>query len=283
MADVRRELLEKSRRQAKRRQRLWLMLFVILLISILVGTVFFLRWEEIRISTISVSGNKVVKTEDLDGYIKTQISGMWFWVIPKNNSLFINKLSLGQGVRQQFPDISKLEIKRVGFNKLDLKVYERSPKFLWCQSGEIEKCFYVDETGFIFAEAPNFSGNILFKIYGLLSQGPVGSRPIARSSFVGLVKIIDTLPDLFRASGLDVAQSEKLLIDKYGDCRVTVIGLSSGNDWQFIFHYQQDLSELASNLNTIFNSSEFKADKASLGSLDYIDLRFGKKVFYKFK
>jgi hypothetical protein len=326
MADVRRELLEKSKAKAKRRRRIWQGIFATLFVLFIIGIILFLRWEKIRVATIEIAGNKTVQTEDLKKYIENKITGQWFYLIPKNNSLFVSKHDLGQNILVDFPDISEIKIKRDGFTKLDLKVSERAPEILWCRknastvvsvpvvspvvatattgsstsavlqlrqdyveagstgtTSDNDKCFYSDKTGFIFADAPNFSGNVMFKVYGLLSDEPIGGRPLPQEDFTDLLQTIDALPELFKTAGLSAVTPKNLSMDSYGDCKVTIAGTDLIPDWQVIFHYRQDLNEVANNLHTIFSSTEFKADKANSGALDYIDLRFGKKVFYKFK
>ena len=44
--------------------------------------------------------------------------------------------------------------------KLEIAVLEREEWAVWCR----ETCFYADSSGFIFRPAPQFSGNLVFKI-----------------------------------------------------------------------------------------------------------------------
>jgi len=55
------------------------------------------------------------------------------------------------------------------------------------------------------------------------------------------------------------------------------------NGGRLIINSTDDLSIILKNLETIFRSDNLKKVLASGGILDYIDLRYGNKVFYKFK
>ncbi len=198
---------------------------------------------------------------------------------------------LGQNIIKNFPDIENVSVGRDGFTKVLISVSERSPKLLWCLTAEDnDKCFYADKTGFLFSVAPNFSDNILFKVYGLIDSDPIGTRPLSADQFSELLTTIDSLPGLVKSAGITPAIPRRLTIDQAGDCRVLISGAgntassTTSGTWTIVFNQSQNLQTLASNLNTVFSAPEFQADLISASHrLDYIDLRFGKKVFYKFK
>jgi len=55
------------------------------------------------------------------------------------------------------------------------------------------------------------------------------------------------------------------------------------NGGRLIINSTDDLSIILKNLETIFRSDNLKKMLAHGGIIDYIDLRYGNKVFYKFK
>ncbi|MCE9628588.1 MAG: FtsQ-type POTRA domain-containing protein [Candidatus Vogelbacteria bacterium] len=289
--DARKELFKESKKRSLRRRKILLSLFIGLVVVFLIGFVLVLRLNIFIIQEINIVGNKVVKTESLMSLTEKRLAGNYLFVIPKNNNFLFSPFYLGQNIIKNFPDIENVTVQREGFTKLEVKVSERSPKLLWCLSAvEGDECFYADKTGFLFAPAPNFSDNILFKVYGLIDSDPIGGRPLSAERFSGLLSIIDSLPGLVKSAGITPAVPRRLTIDRAGDCRVLISGSNTtassttAGTWTIVFNQTQDLPTLASNLNTVFATPEFQADLISADhQLDYIDLRFGKKVFYKFK
>ncbi|MEK7145371.1 MAG: hypothetical protein AAB808_01350 [Patescibacteria group bacterium] len=55
------------------------------------------------------------------------------------------------------------------------------------------------------------------------------------------------------------------------------------NGGRLIISIADDLSKVLENLETILRSDNLKKALARGGVIDYIDLRYGNKVFYKFK
>lgn len=289
--DARKELFKESKKRTLRRRKILFGLFLGLVVILLISFVLFLRLSIFRITEVKVTGNKVVKTESIMSLAKTRLAGSYFWIIPKDNNFLFSPFYLGQNIIKNFPDIENVSVGRDGFTKVLISVSERSPKLLWCLAAEEgDKCFYTDKTGFLFSVAPNFSDNILFKVYGLIDSDPIGTRPLSADRFSELLTTIDSLPGLVKSAGITPAIPRRLTIDQAGDCRVLISGTgntassTTSGTWTIIFNQSQNLQTLASNLNTVFSAPEFQADLISASHrLDYIDLRFGKKVFYKFK
>ncbi|MEK7176606.1 MAG: hypothetical protein AAB704_02205, partial [Patescibacteria group bacterium] len=55
------------------------------------------------------------------------------------------------------------------------------------------------------------------------------------------------------------------------------------NGGRLIISIADDLSKVLENLETILRSDNLKKALARGGVIDYIDLRYGNKIFYKFK
>ena len=71
-------------------------------------------------------------------------------------------------LREQFPRIKTVNVGAVGLNDVGIKVVEREMVGVTCVQDEAttsETCYFIDEDGFIFAQAPTFSGDSFFRYY----------------------------------------------------------------------------------------------------------------------
>jgi cell division septal protein FtsQ len=157
---------------------------------------------------------------------------------------------------------------------LKIEITERVPLYTWC--GEVldlkNKCEFVDKDGYVFDEAPYFSGDIYFRFYGKLSD-----YYINQEYFKNLVLFISNLD---RTELLPVA-----LIEKEDD--ELEIYLSSNNlninSPKIILNYKGDLEKLFQNLKSAIETDPLKTKiKENYTKLKYLDLRFSNKVYYKF-
>ena len=154
---------------------------------------------------------------------------------------------------------------------LAIAVVERVPAYLWC-AGTPENqgtCYFMDNAGYIFSEAPNFSGHTYFAYYGMISaDNPVRLTYLDSKQFEdlnliqsGLVKI--GLPTFAENSSADGARE---------------LYLNSGG--KIIFKNTADPAMLISSLSMVKSQTSILNQGAQ--PLDYIDMRFGNKVYYKF-
>ncbi len=64
---------------------------------------------------------------------------------------------------------------------LTVSIKEREPAYLWCEGNlsvdadteHAQKCYFADKTGYIFANAPQFSGDAFFIYAGLIEEDPI--------------------------------------------------------------------------------------------------------------
>ncbi|MEK7123483.1 MAG: cell division protein FtsQ/DivIB, partial [Patescibacteria group bacterium] len=137
-------------------------------------------------------------------------------------------------------------------------------------SEEIGPCFYIDETGTAYEEAPQSSGSLIIfvKDYenGIAEIGKQAVRP-------EILTAISRIDDLFREN-LNIEISEIKLNSRGKNS----IEIAVKNGWSAIFNSEDaEMAFLA--MRTILE----KEIKEKQNKLEYIDLRFGTKVYYKFK
>jgi hypothetical protein len=132
-------------------------------------------------------------------------------------------------------------------------------------------CYFLDDQGFIFSEAPSFSDGV----YTVFSSDPVLDEPLSKTYlapdvFAPINPFIKTLEE----SGL----YPKVFVTTMDEYHLI---LSNGGliEWKSSTDFEQIRSSIAS---LIIDPSFLKENNA-LDNLLYIDLRYGNKVFYKFR
>lgn len=247
------EILKGSRRRHSRRRTRWLFAGAFVALLFLIGVGFVLNYHKLLIAGVRVEGAGVLKSDDIVSLAQSNIEGRWLWVLPKKSILLYPHDNLVASLASSFPRIKDLTVHLEGQTLL-VKLDERKPAYLWC-SDDRSSCKFMDENGFIFDEAPQFSDNVYFEFYG--------SVP-APSEFTKLTNFKDKF---------SWATPTKMKIKDDGD-----IDMYVKEGWKIMFNKNQSLDNLLIILGSAFSDPNLKLQTSNL---QYVDLRFGRKIFYK--
>ena len=147
------------------------------------------------------------------------------------------------------------------------------------KESQIEECYFMDDIGYIYAEAMSFTDDVYFKYQGKLNH--INSFESQITNPLGKIYLADAPKGQFEKINLFIrflkdinVDVYRLLIKENGDYE-----LSFDNDSILIFDKQQDFDILLENLQAVL------IDLGDLGEkeFEYIDLRFNNKVLYKFR
>jgi hypothetical protein len=138
-------------------------------------------------------------------------------------------------------------------------------------SSVIPHCYFIDTTGYVFSGAPDFSGDVYFKYYGLVpSESVVGSSYLASSDtfsqlndFVNAVKALHITPLYIVAE-----DQNNFTLYIYGGGKI-------------IFDNHDPFSKTAEHLQILLQTENLVPQKNGELLVDYIDLRYGNKLYYK--
>lgn len=228
-----------------------------------------------RISKVEVLGEVIIPESNIASSTVEFLKGSYFWVVPKNSSLFYSKDKLQKFLLQKFPRIESLKVSLKNLETIEINLAERSPFGMWCKKLEgdmSEQCYFLDEQGFIYSEAPQFSGNVYFKYYGgILSDQFMGQNYLSPNIFGDINGMIDKA----RSFGFVP------LFISTEDSKVFEISLENGG--RILFDLKQPVSKTEDNLTLLLRTEPFTTTTPNSVPIDYIDLRFGNKLFYKLK
>ncbi|MEK7552088.1 MAG: hypothetical protein AAB534_01600 [Patescibacteria group bacterium] len=259
----------------KRRKKIIIRIVLyFLLVVVFVGTLSLLSHAKfLGIKEIKTTGEEVVNTKEIIQIAENKIDGAMLGLFSKSNILLYPRYEIESDILSQFKRISDVTVSIEKFSILNIKILERQPFGLWCESSSDqisnEKCSYLDKTGFLFDDAPNFSGNSFVKYYTATSTESMNDYFLETKNFEDLNSFLNNVSKTFNVEIIKVINNrENLEIRLSGDIKLI---LNPENDFEKTFE----------NLTALIDELEFQKEIDSLGSLEQINLQFGNKIFYK--
>ncbi|MEA2112872.1 MAG: FtsQ-type POTRA domain-containing protein [Patescibacteria group bacterium] len=243
---------------------------------------FLISWlsslEKVNIRDIEITGNSIIEREDILEIVNKNISGKYFWLLSKSHILIYPKLSIRNELLESFSQIKNVTVRFKDFHSIFIDIVERSPYALWCSDMAGEHCYFMDGMAYLYDEAPNFSNDVYFKYLGDFQDisTTTPTSKILRRTYLG-----ETGEEHFGKLNLFIRFLKDINIDGYK------LIVKENNDYELffnrnsrlIFDGKQDFSDIFEDLQAVL------IDLGDLGDseFEYIDLRFGHKVVYKFK
>jgi hypothetical protein len=265
-------------KEYKKKCRLHRVVFFLFVVFVFFLIAYVPSRSALQIKDVVVKGNKVLLGKTVEQKAKEELFGKYWYFFPKTNILFYPAKTLSIELKNFFPRIENLSVELNTSRVLTISIKEREPFALWCgrEVLEIESgdaCFYLDNQGFVFDRAPYFSGNPYFVFYGkglLPEENPLGHEFLSLESFLFLSRIKESLVG-FHTNPINVFVTEN---------NEAFFAISSGLGVRI--NTEDDISLLETNMQAVFRSGSW-AEKVATGNIEYLDFRFGNKVFYKYK
>lgn len=259
--------------------------FGLAFLLIAAGIFYLARWERFRIHDIEISGLSALSEEEIRSAVIKQLEGNIFFFMPRNHLFVVSGRWLEQELRDGYPKIFSAEVKKTLRPSLKIVLREREIWGIACVKTEIAEipadvsqknearktvgpCFYIDRSGFAFEEVSSFEGGV-FPVLYKGEEGTLGSFPVSAIEIESFEKINQALVSSVNLSLLSIE-----FLEESGDVRLVI-----KNGLALLVPFNKNPSEWVSVLRTLL-LGEIKERK---NELDYVDLRFGNKVFYKYR
>ncbi len=253
----------------KKRRRTKFLLFFILFLSIVYLGVFLLRQERFLITDVVIEGDNIVDRSEMIQVVRRLLDGKYLWLVPRANSLIYPRGAIKHNLISTFPRLMTVDLSLDAERKLLVNIEERSPFALYCPvSGD---CYFLDESGLIFASAPSFSRGVYFVYVALnMIESPIGQRFVPSDEFQSLQYFLEKLKNInINPIAFDIGETDYSLV--------------LPQDGKIIWRKDADLKHIESNLGAFLGSDAIKAQGDFLNRILYLDLRTENKVFYKYK
>ncbi len=318
-----RDLLKSQSVMKKRRKKRLLKLYLISFAGILLvtGLAYASRMETVQIKKVVVVGNETVSGEEIEKVSNVILDASYMGVFPKRNSLIFPKDQISKTLISTFPKIESLDIETESFGYLNVRIRERAPAVEWCnaihcyfvdesgyifsmvesdtEQGEAKRTEALEAASTSTSTASGDSvatsteevagdadakaevravekirkpgSSALLRITGL--DEVVGTKPVGKTLMpVELLKKVREI-----ATGLDGYGLKVREIEFRSEDEIVYKVLGNG---RIIFNQRRPLGQSYENLVTALKSDVFAPRPAPF---EYIDTRFGNKVFYKLR
>lgn len=264
--DVLRHSAVYKKRRKVRVIKTYIIIFVI--IVALVAFLLLFRMPFLSISEIQVKGLQSASTQAVIDEANLKIHGNYALVIPKKNIFFYPKDEIKNELLNKFSTFKDVEVETVDANKLEISIIERNAGLIVCKNSQSIKdktfidCFFADSNSIAFQ---NVSGEPDKSLIRFVSESvQFGSSTISNSTIEKMYVVLDKL----NAVGLSIDYIT--LVDRNS------LEINTVENGRLILPIPID-EKVMSILNTTIKAKPV----ATKEKFEYIDMRFGSKIFFK--
>lgn len=278
----RRSQILKSQKSVQKKKKKIIIIIILSSLSIIFYTlsiILFLRLEIFQISNIYVTGVKTINVDDIKDISMNSLNSYYLGIIPKTNIIFYSS-SILKNLKESFKKIDSLNISRHGISGIDIDIKEKDTKALICsgfygEENQDQKCYSVDEYGFVFEESPDFSSGV-FPHYYLnidINKKIIGNYIIES-------KLFNRLQNMFKVienSGIHIFG---LFISDKDEYELYIRNIDSSEAVVY-FDNRTSFEDIADNLILFWNDTVLmKKNIEDIPIFEYINLKFGNNIFY---
>lgn len=255
----------RDREPSVRRQILYGVLLCTVIVLVGVGVWHVTRLPSVTLSTVSLSGGETVKHATVQAVVDEVLLGDYLKLIPYRFFLMYPREKILNAVGE-IDRIHTVLVEREGRNTLKISFTEYAPFALWCQNDSESSCFFLSETGYAFSPSPALHGNTLIR-HMIEDMTELEEKQVfAEDRFRSTHAFLGTLTSDLGLRVTDVTYT------KDGDI---TLGINGGG--KIYMRNDGAYDEALRNLETILHSEAF--DHLEPGNFQYIDIRFGNKIF----
>ncbi|MDB5188050.1 MAG: hypothetical protein JWO50_570 [Candidatus Kaiserbacteria bacterium] len=225
--------------------------------------------ERLTVQDAVVTGGTPTLQTQVHDFALQQLQASSTSFLSKKNIFLYNVTPLATALFAAYPQIASIKIEHTSLfsRTLTITIVERTIYGWWCDN--FVDCYAMDATGKIFAQATATSSLQHFIFRGGISAT---SSPIGQMYLPTHIKAVNEMLQAFIAAG------------------VTPLGATAVNDQDFNINlsdgsyikasFSENPTDVVKNVLLVRNSNELAH---ATSSIDYIDARFGDRIYYKLK
>jgi cell division septal protein FtsQ len=223
------------------------------------------RTPFLQVDGVIVRGTETVKEDEVRTRADALLAGAYFGFVPRRFKPTAPAEEIKATI-EELPRVAEATITTEG-SSLVVTVEEHIPEMLWCSDPTATStCLYVDKKGNAYEQAPLLLGTSLMRFISPDTRPALGASLLDMRTRTLLIEIARLLDERhgFRVSRIEYSATgdASLYLAQGGVVMVTTEG---------------DLATMYTNLASVFSVEEYANLKP--GGFEYIDVRFGNKVF----
>jgi cell division septal protein FtsQ len=257
----------KQKKKKVKKIKVYVITFIVVLC--LAGLIYFIRLPQIQISQVQISGNTFVETQEIKDKTDTLLNSFTLGFIPDRNIFLFSKKQLEKKLKEN-PAIVSTSIQKSYFDTLVITVTEQEKEMVYCASVERIDCLYINKTGFIYAKVEG----LIIPEQEVIIYNEQGAKNI-QDTILDETLYIDVVSFIKSAARYDVKIGE-VYIKADG-----IIEFVTRDNTRIITSIYDDFEKDFEHFVALFDKAVLT--KEQIPEIEYFDLRFGNKVFYKNK
>ncbi len=246
----------------------------ILVIAVLLGSFW---WQGVRIQGIRTLG---IDTEGMNTIAVQVLRGNYFHLVPRNSIFFFPRKEIRMDILNQYPEISAVSISRTSLSTISIQGIPREAALTWCgetyektqaiASTTPVSCFNADAEGVIFSGIlnPDAIASGTLKIFAPIGGAHANSSSPLGSIISDATQIPNALQFIKVIKSLGVPIVSFVIRGDEAD-----LYAQSGTRITYVIGHEEVTSKVA--------EAAFPSLNLSDGSLEYVDLRFEGKAYFK--
>jgi cell division septal protein FtsQ len=258
------KLLEKRKKQRKIKRIIFSFLFLILL----GGGIWFFNSENLRIKEIVISGHKYSEKEEIISIAQNILNQNYFFILNKSNLFFYPRNQIITEIKNQNVIIREIKTEIVDWDNLNIEIVEHDPVAFYCIS--TSDCYLININGLVFDKELIIPENLV-QVAGLLNEGEnlIGQ-------YYSDYHVLNRIVYFFKILKENNFKPLKISSE---DNETFSIYLENGPI--LLIEENLDSEKVITNLKTVIEKDGI--NQIQFANLEYMDLRFGNKVYYKIK
>lgn len=284
---------EKKKKQKKIKQILIISISLVCLIFLIyITNASFLRVQRIVVNDVQYSNRN-----DIELAIKNQIDSRYFGLFAKSNIFILPRNKIYREIKNNYPSIKSIDLDITGLTEISVELGEYTANAIWCDvpvtpvilstptETEGEKvsssmpqvvsnfssanCFFLNDSGVVFAKTDYDNNSDVVKTFGFITSDPIRKNYADKDTFLNLVEFTKLLRRL------------NIVADQVWTTDGEIYAVVTTDKVKIYIDGESNILEIFDNLETVIKRDAI--NQAQFGNIDYIDLRFGNRVFYKLK
>lgn len=225
------------------------------------GIYLFLFYPLFQIKSVLIGEDTNINEEKLHEYINKKAERNFLFLTSKSIFLFSEK-KIKKDVLSQVSVIKDISVEKVFPGEIKISLIERTPVAIWCRDYNTKNCYYIDKEGIAFQKIDDIKKGLILIIKK--REYSLGEKVVSED-YINKI--------FFLINEFQVIRGE---LNHISLGKENTIELVTKEGWSVLFSVENNENELK-NLKLILE----KLGDDRIKNLDYIDLRFGDRIYYK--